>query len=61
MAVASDTPVVKPAETAPSQMPGQTRYPSNKTAARAMPEEGQTAVALPGGMAKASPAFAVQK
>ena len=32
----------------PSQMPGQTRGPHQRTAAKAMPEGGQTAVAYPG-------------
>ena len=39
----------------PSQMPGQTRGPQQRSPAKAMPEGSQTAVAYPGGMASNSP------
>lgn len=39
----------------PRAMPGHTRGPRSNTAARAMPEGGQTTVAKPGDMARANP------
>ena len=45
----------------PSQMPGETRGPHQSSAAKAMPEGGQTAVAYPGGMASDSPSQPVRK
>ena len=60
-APARETVVVLLASSAPSQTPGQTRVPSNTTAANAIPEAGHTAVAFPGGMANVSPTIATPR
>ena len=43
---------------APSRMPGALRYPSNNMAAKAMPEGGQTGVALEFSKANSNPTLA---
>ena len=57
----AETLVVLLASRAPSQIPGQIRTPSSNSAAKAIPEAGQTAVAFPSGMANASPITAAAK
>ena len=59
--VATDPAVVRLARNAPKKMPGQTRYPSTRNAARAMPVGGQTAVALGCTKAIDSPSLAATK
>jgi hypothetical protein len=60
-AVASEPCVAKFTNKAPSKIPGQSRYPHNRTAAKAMPLGGQTAEALELMKANDNPKVPLQK
>jgi len=59
--VATVPAVVIFARYAPAKMPGQTRYPNTRNAARAIPVGGHTAVALACTKASFSPSLAAIK
>jgi len=59
--VTTEPAVVRLTRKAPARMAGQTRYPSRRKAARAMPVQGHTALALALTNASFSPSFPAAK